>query len=736
MPRTRGIKPQFAFLGGLRTEVSDLDYPDGFFEDGANIELDVTGEVRRRLGLDVENTYQFSSTSLATGTISTYAIDTFIWRNVAGDGNRNFLVMQVGPTLHFYDVSTDPISGNAKSFTIDLTTFSAPAATDVAGNYVYMDSGKQRLFVVGSQIEPFFVTYDVDLDTITSTQIDIKVRDFEGLEDSLTLSEQPVSLTDEHNYNLKNQGWVEAAASSSDPIVTYFNAQAVYPANNQQWWIGKNTSGVFTPSLLDKTFFGETPAFRGHYILDRFNKDRATASGIAGITTETEDERPESIAFGAGRAFYAFKDEVLYSQIIESDENIPKCHQSADPTSEEISDLLATDGGVIPIPEAGEIKALRSIGSGIIVFATNGIWFISGPDGNFKATDFFATKVSGVGTLSNRSIVDVEGIPVWWSNDGIYTIQVDQISQAPTAVNLTDSTIKSFYFDIPALSREFAKGVYDSKRREVRWLYYSGTTTPTDTPYKYDRYLTLDTRLQAFVPGTFEDFGDVYPVCAGAFTLPGLNVVDSTNNIVVDGDNMVIDGDNLVAGTSKTSVAGSTLSTKYVILDVNPTNISWTFGELNNTSFTDFETWDSDNSVGAAMSSYIVTGPATDSDVARIKQAPYIHCYFRRTETAFVLSGSDYIFDRESSCNLQAQWQWADSAAANRWSTAQQVYRFRQSYFVDPLDLTFDPGFDIIVTKNKLRGKGQSYKLKYSSEAGKDFQLLGWSLQVEGNQQT
>lgn len=733
MPRAIAIKPQFTFTRGLLTEASELNYPSDFFEDGDNIELDTKGDISRRLGLGAESNYVLSSTSLSEGIIAQYAIDGYVWRNVAGDGNRNFVVLQVGPTLYFYDLSTDPVSGNEKSFTVDLVAFASPSATNLAGSYVYYASGNSdKLFVTGSQIEPFYIEYDVDTDSISTSVVSVEIRDFSGVDDGLDIDEQLVTLSDLHKYNLKNQGWLPTTSSAADPITTYFSAVSKYPANNQQWWVGKDSSENFSATLLDKYFFGNSPAPKGHYIVNRFHIDRSTVSGVPNIPVEAESTRPQTVAFFAGRVWYGFKNELLFSQVLESNNNIGKCYQSADPTSEEISDLLPTDGGRIPIPEAGTIITQLPIGQGLLAFANNGIWFVSGPEQSFKANDFFTIKISGAGILSPRSVVDVEGIPIWWASDGIYTLEIDKVSGVPSVVNITDATIKTFYVAIPAVAKENAKGVYDPKRREVRWLYSDNTEIPSDTPYKYNKMLTLDLRLQAFKPATVSDLGGMYPILAGAFALPSINTINVVANVVADEDNVVVGSDNLVAGTITTSISGSTLSTKYIILTSSSRNVQWTFGELNNTSFHDFAEFDSGE--GADAESFFVTGWQVDGDIGRLKQAPYLQCFFRRTETAFEENDGVYTLLNPSSCIMQGRWDWANSAAAGKWSNEQQVYRFKRDFIVNPSNLTFDYGYEIIVTKTKVRGVGKSYQFKFRSEENKAFNLLGWNVLVEGNQ--
>jgi hypothetical protein len=62
-------------------------------------------------------------------------------------------------------------------------------------------------------------------------------------------------------------------------------------------------------------------------------------------------------------------------------------------------------------------------------------------------------------------------------------------------------------------------------------------------------------------------------------------------------------------------------------------------------------------------------------------------------------------------------------------SAAQQAYRYKFPLVVDPADLdTFDYPHSVISTRLKIRGRGRNYNIKFESEAGKDFHLLGWEV--------
>lgn len=49
----------------------------------------------------------------------------------------------------------------------------------------------------------------------------------------------------------------------------------------------------------------------------------------------------------------------------------------------------------------------------------------------------------------------------------------------------------------------------------------------------------------------------------------------------------------------------------------------------------------------------------------------------------------------------------------------------------DLLD-NYDYGQYVITTKNKIRGRGRAVSLYMRTEPGKDCQILGWAMQMEG----
>lgn len=713
MPRNVGLKVYNTFVAGLVTETTPLNVPENSVLDADNCVFDKKGDIRRRLGMDYESSHTFSTNNVPESTWQSQAVGSFEWQEVAGDGNKEFIVVQVDDTLHYYDAATEPVSANKKAFTTDLGSFAAPAATNVGADLVDVSYGKGFLFVVSPKIKPFYVTYDPDTDSITNTEIGLKVRDFDGVEDSLDIDEEPLTLSDDHNYNLKNQGWNPPSTGGSNPISQYFTSQARYPGNNKQWWVSKDATNNFDAAELAKDYFGNTRAPRGHFILDPFNKDRATASGIIGLTTETTTNRPQATAFFAGRAWYGgppsskLASSLFFSQIIEDEGNIGNCYQEADPTSEKISDLIDTDGGVITIPQAGSILALRVTGASLLVFASNGVWEITGSAGSgFTPTNYSVSEVGKVGTIGRRTVVDVDGIPIWWSDQGIYTISRNEVTDRIEAQSISEQTIQTYYEDtIPDSAKVYAQGSYDPINKRVMWGWNSAGNEE-NYRFKFDRVLVFDTNIGGFYPWSLSSIATNSPYVFGIFTIPGVGRATETGTVVnSSGDNVVDSSSNQV--TANVEVIRATQnSTLFCIAKPDGSESEFTFGDLNNNGFVDWETADG---TGAGYESFFETNYLIEGNVTNQRQTPWIMVFSKKTTPA-------------SSCHVQGRWQWANLETSSKFSTEQQVYRNAKA------------GLPVVKTRLKVRGQGDMLTLRFRSSTGLDFDIYGWGILYADNQ--
>ena len=128
----------------------------------------------------------------------------------------------------------------------------------------------------------------------------------------------------------------------------------------------------------------------------------------------------------------------------------------------------------------------------------------------------------------------------------------------------------------------------------------------------------------------------------------------------------------------------------------------------------------------ADYSSYAETGYDFMGSATLKKNTPYITTYFKRTEQNFVAVGGGYEADYPSGCLMTTKWDL--SSDSSRWSNPSEVYRMVNYPTVDPDDLTFTYPYDTIVARTKIRGKGRVMRMRFESQAGKDFYLIGWEI--------
>ena len=82
---------------------------------------------------------------------------------------------------------------------------------------------------------------------------------------------------------------------------------------------------------------------------------------------------------------------------------------------------------------------------------------------------------------------------------------------------------------------------------------------------------------------------------------------------------------------------------------------------------------------------------------------------------------------------VTAKWDWTTSDTTSRWSRPQQAIKRRRYHIPTSSTDPYNDGFGVLRSRLKIRGKGESLVIRFESEEGKDFQILGWSVpyQVE-----
>ncbi len=549
--------------------------------------------------------------------------------------------------------------------------------------------------------------------------------------------------------------------NNADPIKTWNDYESTFPSNSDNINYGllanPESSGDKTIQRFNVQSVKDNPVgtFRapaGYFVIDALERGKSRVeeeeklSSVYNLSYRVNELPVDSTPGGAsvvaeyaGRVWYAgfsgdidggdsqspnMSSYVLYSQSVRNSSDINKCYQEADPTSEQVSDLIDTDGGYIRLDGAYNIQAMVNVSTGLAVFAENGVWMISGGgDYSFTANAQLINKVSEQGCISPDSIVLVEGTLMFWGSSGIFHLSKDQFGS--WIVQSISDNIQTYYDDIEESDKNNTKGIYDSYEKKVRWSYTTGTSEQEPIP----KELVLDIVLQAFYPSTISKVGNLFPRPIAPFKLDPFKSGEVSDDIVFGGDSVTYLS-NQVAFTRKVRQASTREVAYFTISDITEDDIFFTVSSYKDNTFVD---WKSFDGTGVDAPAFLLTGYINNGDYQRFKQVPYVYFHLRRTEDGFEELNGDLVPTSQSSCKVQSQWDWANSSTSGKWGREFQAYRYKRLYIPEDVNDDYDFGFSTIVTKNKLRGRGRVVSLLISTEEGKDLDLLGWSLTLGSN---
>jgi hypothetical protein len=355
------------------------------------------------------------------------------------------------------------------------------------------------------------------------------------------------------------------------------------------------------------------------------------------------------------------------------------------------------------------------------------VYEVYGDTGGFVATSFQVSKLSTNGVFNPKSIVDINGNFIYWSKAGIYQLSPDSASGRFRAESVSLKTIQTLYLNIPDIGKNHCKGFYDEKENQVRWLYNdSANYSTTNYINNYNKELIYDLTLQAWYKNTLSSLASNSPYIADYIPIPGYSVTSTEETVYKGTDEVLVTSGDTVVVNSDLAV---NRSSQFSYLTIRGT--SFTVSKYKDDTFKD---WVSSDAVGISYLSYLVAGWELFGNFLRKKQVPYIQFYFKRTENGYTAASGTLELTKPSSCLVQAQWNWTNSANSGKWGTQFQAYRLLRNYIPSGPTDPFDYGEGVIVTKNKLRGSGKTLSLKIESEAGKDMQILGWGLPVTMNE--
>lgn len=752
------------FNAGLITDASPLTSPDNSSLEENNMILNIDGSRQRRLGMDYEDAFELVSTTIENSTAAQIAITTYKWNNAGGDPEKNLSVVQFGNEIKVFDLSISPASAGL------IYTYKFVGVSETQNlSYAVVDG---LLVVVTGSKEVYTFTFESP-STITYTTSTLLVRDFFGVEDiedgiditrGNNVQNRPLGLSQNHLYNLRNQSFGVPRIYGNleyvgDPIFIYRDIsinkypsnsdsviEALYPDANDA--DNRTIDRFFAKDLIDNPL-GTTRAAQGYFIIDalergvsRISNDAENMARYPSLSNSVTD-LPQDITPGgataitefAGRVWYGgfsgqvtdgdaksprMSSYVLFSQIVDTAEDINLCYQEGDPTSKNNPDIIDTDGGFIRINEAYGIKRLLNLGSSLMIIASNGVWRVmGGTDKGFTATSYIVEKVTDRGCTAADSIAVIDNGFMFWGDDGIYYVHPDQFG-GWIAENISFSKIQKLYDSINIEDKRFAKGSYDNYERKIRWLYYNRSLDDT-----YTKELVLDLTLQAFYTNTIAKIGTQnFPRVVAMYIGQPYNIISDEVEVLSGIEQVLVNSDPVILTSSMKSGTSQREIGYVVITDDSPT-IEFTFAKYSNSDFRD---WYSYDNVGTDAEAYMVTSYLSGTDFQRDKQIPYITVHLRRTETGFQQIGDDLVPLNESSCLLQARWDWSNTDATGKWGREFQAYRYRKLYIPEDVTDTYDNGFETVVTRNKLRGNGKVVSLKFRTEPYKNLHLYGWSM--------
>ena len=795
MPQVPAEKSYFTFAGGLNTDASLIAFPEESTSDEANFELLRDGSRRRRRGLDQESSGVTHTLATTLGTSD--VVSHVKWRDAGTLGNNFIVVQSGSNLIFYADSLTPSSSILAAEIDLLTYKVAAKSAADVSQNKVSMTVGhRSRLIVTGRYLEPFYVEWDGSVFTTRPINIKERDF-IGIIDDINVVTFPPTATSEHtYNLRARGWKQANittfASAKSKQPAKNMWPWRG-YRRTNVAGIAEEDGTYAFSADKMDAGLFGDASSALGHLIHNPFN---TTTTGLVGgvdfidsytcawptptvtitaaahgltngtviviqdnlyyytgvsypigytgslngtytintattntfnivanepydypggtpvsisdgsfyISTGTEvitnpspfttNERPQLTIWYAGRAWYLgindakLKDKIYFTRVIEDASHYGHCFQVADPTDPDHNELVSTDGGFILIPDLGTVQGATIFNESLLVFTTNGVWQIGGARGIFSADNYAVRKLSDFSATSKYSVISCSDSVYWTGYEGIYKLFQDPQTGYLTAVNVSQDKIQVLWNGLPEATQARVRASYDKSAEKVYFIY------PSDSTYALNRYnhcLVYSIRQEAY-------YKLVFP--------------SALANYIVD-----------IFSTTTTEESEASKNIKFLVQTATRTQLK--VCDMDQTDFVDFD--------GAEQVPYMVAGYDNLGDFQRYKQAPVLHVYCKKTETGYTASGTDLVPIDESSVLLRPIWDWSDNSNSGKYGPQQQVYRHRRYY--QPVDVTdtFNDGYPVVVTRNKLKGRGRVLHLRIDGEEGKHAHILGWSILYKAN---
>lgn len=761
MPKQSAKAEYNVFVKGLITEASPLNFPENASQDEQNFDLHRTGTRSRRLGMAYEPGYSLVNSLVTANSVRAVKPTTFQWKNTGGDTGLTILVVQFENNLNFFNQQSEPLATSGYLATITLSGF----PSDVQYSFTSVDG----TLVVAAGIDTIcLVNYTGS--AFVSSYERIAVRDVWGIEEVNEPSYETDSsyrggIDSYHYYNLQNQSWGIPRKRFDgvvvDPAWSYFadGGKGVWPSNSEAVWAGLQFKPIegsaepyehLFPRLFNDVFGAKVVSAKGYYIIDLLRRGTSRVSELENNYTKFPEliynsiSAPADYTSGgatvvadfAGRVFYGgfngvvtdgdarspnLNNYIFFSQLIKNKKDFTKCYQEGDPTSRDSSDLVDTDGGFVRISGMDRLIGMVSLSTHLIVIANNGVWAISGgSDFGFTPTNYKVDKLSTFGGVGRFSIVENLGRALFWGEDGIFVVAKNQFGEFNVA-SITETTIQTYYDSIDSKAKQEVVGVYDAFGKKIRWIYkLNDAFTASSQTWE----LVLDTVLNAFYKQRIYNSPNNTTEVFSVIPTLGIKTDGSVNNILSGTDNVVSGFSEVV--TPNTDRITGIQKVRYLAIENTAITTSFAFSYYRDE---DFKDWPHDMG-GTDAFAFLLTGQTTGGDSSLPKQIPYVTLHFYRTESG-VTDG--LIPDNQSSCLMRFRWEWSDTSNSHKWSRIQESYRYRLPRFIEGPSDDYDTGFELVSTKNKIRGRGKAFCMYLETSPNKDCKIVGWNLTANSN---
>ncbi len=751
----------FNFTGGLNTEATPVSREPNDAVDIENIDINIDGSIAPRRGMD------FIGSKSDTTFYETSAFDYTSVQGVYADEVPGVAVFKPIPTtgvpftvviahvgteflIFDYDKINDLTLIDAPRQTIDMSVIGEDAQVH---HKTMFAPDKNRLYCVNKHLPFGYIEYDADTNLFAYQPENILTRDLSG----------DAAIDSRVNHGGKNYQAIRNHQASVDTEpgvgdVWEDNWVQLGPTleGDASWSLGGAVNKVrvdaggwraFSATQTHVSTFDDIPGGVGDW--EDFwvevpfdisypvwlNDTQYSSSSEFDYTSNVDklDNLGQTSAiFSAGRLWVSGTtngtNKIFFSQIINKDVQYSRMFQEADPFSEIDSDTVDTDGGDISIVGAEQILSLAALQGGVIVFATNGIWYVRGTSGVFRATDFSIDKVSSDGIAGANCWANINDRLVYFGQSNIYAITAQDADILPTTQVISDK-ISTFYSSIPLSAKQAGKAVYNGSTRKLYFFTnfflndWTVERNPNTQPTHLRDVLILDTRLGAWYKHTLSEdtvgskvaIGDVFNIDGGSQVFA--SVVDNSNNLVED------DVGNLVEAFD-TSFNDSEQLTSLFLIKKNGDNTDWAFGQLVGDALDDFSLNATDTE---SVDGFVETAHQVFNDITHKKQTPYITTIFKRVESGIIdeETGEDIT---PGGCLMTTHYDFSTSSKSAKFGTARQAYkptRWSVSYFDGS-----DPGTEVVKNKHKIRGRGDAYQLRFENDPGKDFKLYGFQVDV------